>query len=268
VIRAFLLGLLTIALLALGPISAQQPDKNEPEPVRLKKKVKPADPADEKQAPKKDEEKKPAPKPGDKAEPKEEPQPDPEAKAREILNRIAKNMESAKDRLKAKDPGDGTQQIQRDIVKDLDELIDQLKNPPQDNQQANNGGGGGGGGKGGMGGSSRSRSRSSRSQQGGSQQGGNPMARSGQQGNEKGGQQGGGQGGQGGNQPGAGGTSPPGLGKLADTYKEFWGEWPERARLEMDAYQKEGYMAKYRDLLKQYYATIAEKGRRPAEGDR
>ena len=39
-------------------------------------------------------------------------------------------------------------------------------------------------------------------------------------------------------------------------------------RQEMDAYQKEGYMAKYRELLKQYYATIAEKGRRPTETER
>ena len=91
------------------------------------------------------------------------------------------------------------------------------------------------------------------------------MAKSGEQ---PGGQPKGGQSGQGGNQAGAGGTSPPGLDKLADLYKEIWGEYEKRDRLEMDAYQKEGYMAKYRELLKQYYSTIAEKGRRPAEGDR
>jgi hypothetical protein len=33
----------------------------------------------------------------------------------------------------------------------------------------------------------------------------------------------------------------------------------------MDQYSREQFMAKYNDLLKQYYATIAEKGRRKAE---
>ena len=122
-IRASLLGLLTLSLLALGSLTAQQPDKDDPEPVRLKK----VNPADEKPATKPDEkkpdDKKPATKPGEKDAPKDEPEGDPEAKAKEILARIAKDIESAKERLKAKDPGDATQQVQRDIVKGLDELI-------------------------------------------------------------------------------------------------------------------------------------------------
>jgi hypothetical protein len=30
----------------------------------------------------------------------------------------------------------------------------------------------------------------------------------------------------------------------------------------MDSYARDGYMLKYQDSLKQYYSTIAEKGRR------
>lgn len=50
--------------------------------------------------------------------------------------------------------------------------------------------------------------------------------------------------------------------KLADLYKDVWGHLPEALRLEMDQYAREQFMGKYRDLLKQYYTTIAEKGRR------
>ncbi|MFL5245273.1 MAG: hypothetical protein ACJ8FY_24520, partial [Gemmataceae bacterium] len=51
--------------------------------------------------------------------------------------------------------------------------------------------------------------------------------------------------------------------KLADLYKDIWGHLPETLRAEMNAYaSREEFMAKYRDLLKQYYTTIAEKGQR------
>ena len=51
--------------------------------------------------------------------------------------------------------------------------------------------------------------------------------------------------------------------KLADLYKDVWGHLPETLRAEMNAYaSREEFMAKYRDLLKQYYTTIAEKGQR------
>ena len=49
---------------------------------------------------------------------------------------------------------------------------------------------------------------------------------------------------------------------MAELYKEKWGHLPETLRLEMDAYSRERFMARYSDLLKQYYSTIAERGRR------
>ena len=55
------------------------------------------------------------------------------------------------------------------------------------------------------------------------------------------------------------------MSKIADLYKDVWGHLPETLRQEMDQYSREQFMAKYADLLKQYYATIAEKGRRKDE---
>ncbi len=283
-IRASMIGLLILSLVALGSLTAQQPgDKDEP-PVLLKKKKtddkKPADKSDDKKLDekkaddkksddKKSDDKKPATKPGEKGEPKDEPEgPDPEAKAKELLAKISKDIESSKERLKDKDTGDATQQVQRDIVKGLDDLIEAMKNPPpQPDQQSNPGAGEQSKGQGQ--GQSRSQSRqqrSARSQQRG-QQSGNPMAKNGQGDQQQQKSQSKAQAGQTSNGA-TGGNSPPGLDKLADLYKDTWGEYPFRERQEMDAYQKEGYMAKYRELLKQYYSTIAEKGRRPAEPDR
>ncbi len=62
---------------------------------------------------------------------------EPDAKADNVVARVAKDMQVAEDRLKKADPGDVTRKIQRNIVDGLDELIKQ-------NSQSPNGGGGGG----------------------------------------------------------------------------------------------------------------------------
>src|SRR5262249_15281150 len=62
----------------------------------------------------------------------------------------------------------------------------------------------------------------------------------------------------GGNQGGGGGQAT----KLAEMYKDVWGHLPETMRAEMNAYSREQFMAKYNDLIKQYYSTVAEKSRR------
>ena len=53
--------------------------------------------------------------------------------------------------------------------------------------------------------------------------------------------------------------------KTAEMYKDIWGHLPESMRQEMSQYTREQFMAKYNDLLKQYYATIAEKGRKQSD---
>jgi hypothetical protein len=68
-----------------------------------------------------------------------------------------------------------------------------------------------------------------------------------------------------GNNATGGGRSKEQMSKLADVYKDVWGHLPETLRQEMDQYSREQFMAKYNELLKQYYATIAEKGRRKSE---
>ena len=52
---------------------------------------------------------------------------------------------------------------------------------------------------------------------------------------------------------------------MADLSKDVWGHLPEALRQQMDAYARETFMLKYQDLLRQYYATLAEKGRKEAE---
>ena len=70
----------------------------------------------------------------------QDPQPSAKKKAAEptdVVARVAKDMQSAEDRLKKTDPGDVTRKIQRDIIDGLDELIKQ-------NTKSQSGGGGGG----------------------------------------------------------------------------------------------------------------------------
>jgi hypothetical protein len=279
--------LLLAASVLSSPIAAQdKPDQ----PDVLKKKVRPADKSSQDKPEPGAKDKDAADKSKSGKDPKEEPDgPDSAKIAKEIFERINKNIRSAEERLKAQDAGDGTQQIQRDVVKDLDSLIEQLKKQQeqqqQQQQQQAGGGGGGGSSKGGGGSSSggASKQRGSRQgrgqgqgagqgqgQKGGNQQGNGDQSAKGN-GQEKGQQKGqgqGGPGGQGGAGGGMGGNSPINPDKLADLYKDVWGHLPEAMRQEIDAYQKEGYMTKYRELLKLYYATIAEKGRRADERER
>lgn len=67
--------------------------------------------------------------------------------------------------------------------------------------------------------------------------------------------------------PAPGGARPPATGS-AVLPKEVWGHLPESARLEADQYARDQYMTRYSDLLRQYYTTVAEKGKRMEEGAR
>jgi hypothetical protein len=229
-------------LLAGSLVAADDPPSNQPEPpVRLqKKREKPqpqptsGEPAEPKKEPPKKTE------PPKSTEPKEEPElsaQDLEEKIKEITSRIAKNMSQAEKRLQKKDPGEATQQTQRDIVHDLDELIEQTRRQQQQPS------------------SDRASAASSKSRRQQSQPSGQRPVPAPQQQAQN----------QSGNNPRGGRTGPEGMSKIADLYKDVWGHLPETLRQEMDQYSREQFMAKYGDLLKQYYATIAEKGRRKAE---
>jgi hypothetical protein len=225
--------LLTVFLVWPGA-ARSQPSPAEP-PVRLKKKEtpKPVEPSEKKTEPVR-------PK-----EPKDEPAPPDARDAAEILLRVSQNMHLAEERLGRRDPGENTRQIQRDVLKDLDSLIEQAKR--QQRQQTQNASG-----------SFRPRDHrremagNQERRQGRRQPKSESMPRPQQQ-----------------QTANAGGGSDKekskAMNKIADLYKGVWGHLPETLRQEMDQYAKEHFIPKYGDLLKQYYATIAEKGHRKGE---
>ena len=77
------------------------------------------------------------------------------------MDRAAKGMRSAGDKLDGGITAEETQAIQKQVIKDLDEIINQLENPPP-KQGGGGGGGGGGSGGGGSGGGGGSSGRSQR----------------------------------------------------------------------------------------------------------
>jgi len=257
-IRSTLCGLFVVFLTWGGHGFADARAQEQPEPpALLKKKVKPQQPptAPDKK-PEKLPEKKPEASPKPEAKKPEESREDPdrealelEQKMQEAKKRLLENFKLADDRLEKKDAGEGTQQVQRDIVHDLEELIDQTQRlqQPQEQQQS----------------SSSSSSSSQRKQQARSRrmqrnrssarrptptpEQENPTSQAT------------------GNLRKYGKEQQDNMSKIADLYKDVWGHLPETLRQEMDQYSREQFMAKYNDLLKQYYSTIAEKGRKTKE---
>ncbi len=216
------------------------PDQPEP-PVRLKKKAKPQPEMLPMPAPESKEEPKPKktepPKPQEPSDDAERNLQDAQEKIREIHNRISKNLSQAEERLHKSDSGEVTQQTQGEIVRDLDALIEQTRRQQQSRSSSSS--------------SSQRNQQARRNRPQRSQASGNPQQdqpENATTGNPQGGKKG-----------------QEGMSKIADLYKDVWGHLPQTLRQEMDQYSREQFMSKYADLLKQYYATIAEKGRRKVE---
>ena len=256
---------LPIAVL-LGAFAFAQdvpPEKGEP-PLRLQKKTKP-NAGDAAKPPAADEKKPELPK---KAEPKDDPEPPVEAATdeKETLERIARNVGKVEERLGKKDVGDATQQIQKDILKDIDSLIQLSQQQQQNQQQSEN---------------DPSQPMSGQPMPGAGQKGSGPqsgqhrpgakrtsrrnqMVRSRRPGQGTQPQE---QSAQTGDQPGGGGPklSKDEANKIADVFKDVWGHLPESMRAEMDAYSREQFMFKYKPLIEQYYSAISEKSRRKGD---
>jgi hypothetical protein len=247
------IGLLAFGLLVAFLQGAEDPAPDKPDaPVRLKKKDKAGAPEG--------------------AVPQLE-QPGPDGQTKELLARVAKNMGSSEDRLKNQDPGDKTRQIQADIVKDLDELI---KKAQQQEQQQSSSSGSSSSSQGG------SRSQASRSQSSkqardkGSQPKENDAAQKKDAGQgkkdqaasvgKKQDQPNQGKEASASNNGGGGNSSGHKKSTVADLFRDVWGHLPETKRQEMDAYARERFMPKYDELLRQYYRTISEQGRKK-DGD-
>src|SRR5262249_17536598 len=61
-------------------------------------------------------------------------EPDPSQKLKEAIARLTKNLRTAEDRLGKEDAGEATRQVQRDILRDLDDLIEQAKHNDEQSQ--------------------------------------------------------------------------------------------------------------------------------------
>jgi hypothetical protein len=275
VIRRAVLGLFFLVFAVVPWINAADPpDGDQDEPPRLKKKEKPA-------APKEDPDKKPAAE--DKKDKKTEPAPkererikigdeppdkpaEPEVDIQELLSRLLKKTRTTEERLANKEVGEGTRQMQRDILKDIESLIaesQRQQNSPDNQQQQDQQGGASQGQQkqqqqGGMGQQRGQRRQMARGQRRGQR---NQMARGQGEQDQQGEQQE--QSAQNnGKQGGGGNGGQEEMNKLAEVYKDIWGHLPEALRAEMMSYTREQFMDKYKDQLKRYYSTIAEKGRK------
>jgi hypothetical protein len=295
-----LLALMFIGLVSLAGLALAQdpPTKDEP-PVRLKKR-KPRGEDKPMVDPNKTEEKKKDDKKGEKkedhkAEPREAEPVTPQEEEKEVLHRVVTNVHRVGERLAKNDLGEATQQTQLDILKDLESLIRRNENsPPQGGgqQDQNNGGGSGdnqdnqdqqgGGGQQNQkqqsrGGKSQGQSKGgqkSRSGGGSGTKSGGQQQRGGKAGenklagkDEKAGEKPGGRNGKNGNGGGGGDKDDRARNKNADLNKHgVWGHLPQTLRAQMDAYSNpQPFMPKYDDLIKRYYRTIAEQGRRKGE---
>jgi hypothetical protein len=135
------LFVLTLAFVGLAVADDPKEDPDEP-PVRLKKKVRPNK---DKDVDKKDKDKEVDRNPTDRPPRKDgEAKKDGDAKKpvgknparpgedrKKLVRRVLKNMKTSEDRLAKHDPGKSTRKIQKEILKDLDALIEQTRqNPP------------------------------------------------------------------------------------------------------------------------------------------
>jgi hypothetical protein len=261
------IGLFVLSLAWAGLAAADDPilDPNEP-PVRLKKKKRPdadkavdkkTEPGKEDEDKKGDEDKK---KDADKNDKDKKPLPNTEAELKEererLVKRMLKKMETVEERLAKNDPGLGTREMQRDILKDLDALIEQTKQqpPPQGSKSRSNSSK-----------NSRNQKNSKNSKNSkDSQKSGKDKSRKdkGRQKDKSSARKRGNEGKKDGNGAGGGDKkSKMNKNKLAELYKDVWGHLPETMRQEMDAYSRAKYIREYEALLKQYYRTISEEDR-------
>jgi hypothetical protein len=229
-------------------------------------------------------EEKPVPQPPAKPDAdKEEPKAKPDEDAAKLRQMIAEEMQSAEKKLKERDPGEDTRQLQDDALRNLDKLIDLARNPPppppppqqQQQQQQQQQPGGSPRPMGGQSqpqpgsqqrpqsGQARRERREQRRRQMEQQAKGGGRPPQSQAGGQQGGQQTAGDP----NQSGMGGTkSTRQPDQLADIVKDIWGHLPESLRQDVDHYYRDRFMPRYRDLVQEYYMRLAERDRARREG--
>lgn len=186
------------------------------------------------------------------------------------LERVAHGMRDAGDKLNENKTGQDTRSVQEQVIRDLDDLINQLQNPPPPPQ--GQGGGGGGGGGSSRGGASGKGSQSQMQKLGGGQA--QRQQGQGQQGKS---QPLGAQGKQGAESSKSGGQDK----KVAEGSEErseserkaaeeaarkkklemdVWGHLPPHLRDQLLNTYGEKVLPKYQHLVKQFYEALSEQG--------
>jgi hypothetical protein len=218
----------------------------------------------------------------------------PQEKAEEIIRRLNEEFETSRDRLDKKDPGAETRDIQKKIIDDLDKLINQqnnsdcsCKNPSSSSSStskssSSSSSSSSSAGKGNQSDKSQASSQPKKGGQGEKKDQSAGKGKDGQKdekkqdaagkhggekkdqtakndGKDKDGKK---EGGTKGGDSDKGRSEKKDNNTVADLYKDVWGHLPQWKRLEMDVHARERFMPKYEDLLRQYYRTIAEQGKR------
>jgi hypothetical protein len=175
-------------------------------------------------------------------------------------------MQAAEKKLKDCDAGRDTQQLQKQVLENLDKLLERAKNPPPPSESPMSGSAQKDPQSGDQSKSQPSSATSSRREKRAAERRQQQQARGSQR-----------------RQPGstdpaalpgANGNPPPDrrmttrtspAESLADVAKDIWGNLPDTLRQEFDHYYREQFMPRYRDLLQQYYLRLAETERRPRD---
>jgi len=186
---------------------------------------------------------------------------DPPIDAAKTAERIVQDATQASKQLSEKDAGAKTQQLQKDVLKNIDALIRKSQEPPpmskNDMSQPPPKDGMNGAKPPPQGGSDSSVARRERREQAKSKstEGGEnerqpfPMNNAKDKSQEFGGPM---------NNPNkieAKGQTP----RAPDFYKDVWGHLPEKMRQEMDSYFREQFMPRYSEMLRDYYSSLAER---------
>jgi hypothetical protein len=219
----------------------------------------------------------PAPRPEKPADDKDKSKDDPAEDADKLREKIAEDMQSAEKKLKNRDPGDDTRQMQDRALRNIDKLIELARNPPPPPPQPP------------MDGTPPPMGGDKKPQDGQPQAGSQKKPQSGQARRERreqqrkqmeqqaragqqtqpqaAGKQGGEQPGNSAEKPGmASSKSPRQPDQMSDVVKDIWGHLPETLRQEVDHYYRDRFMPRYRDLLQEYYQRLAERDRTRKEG--
>lgn len=184
------------------------------------------------------------------------------------MDRTVKGMRTAGGKLDEGLTTEETQKIQKQVIKDLEDIINQLENPPPNPNPNGGGGGGAGGGGGGGGGGNSSRNRrggggSSQSQSGRSQKSGRRGTSAGQQQQnpENSDEKSGGQQSEHAKDSSAKSQTERKAAEEAARRRklemDIWGHLPVHLREELLSTYGERMLPKYEQMVKQFYESLS-----------